>query len=289
VGRPMIAAGARQCLLLSFVALAVLFNGCLSSDVGRRSGDAIAIDEELDRFAPRLVITPLEAGQWALELEIGSVNDAESGAIVRAAGRIAWVSFVVYRPPGRRLDSLGRREVAIDVAGVRGRLSPIVYAGVKWVQPGLVEGDEYVMMTIRTDRGVVVRTGALFTEWALGYDSTRLALRLTREDGSLGFIARRMKAPAADEFTVGAGLLRVSLRDSLGAIVWSASDSAASSIPRPLMPDRIGDSITARFAFEGRDGRTGRDLAPGRYRLTGEVAAMPRPYFIHEEISWSGR
>ena len=277
--------------------LALLLTSACAPRVPSTTSAGPDVDERLDRLDPQLVVTPLEAGQWALELEIpraadGVANGAEVGAadavaLDAEARRIQWVSFVVYRPGVRRVDSLVRHELAIDTAGVRGSASPAVYAGVKWVQAGLVEGDEYVMMTIRTDRGVVVRSSPLFGELPLGVDSTRLELRLEVTGDSIALHARRRLPPARDEFFAGIEQMRIQLRDSSGAVVWTSGDGLSAPMPRPLLPDRVGDSVALRRAF--RDVRMRSPVPPGRYTVVGTVDASPRPYFIYEEIRWGGR
>lgn len=271
-------------------AIAIGIAGCAGARTSGSSGSGAsvpAIDQALEHFEPTLSATPLEAGQWAFELEMGG-RGSDREALSREARRIAWVSFVLYRPGAMRVDSLVRTVVGIDSTGID-PARPIVYAGVKWVPRGIAAGDEYVLMTMRTDRGVVVRASPLFSTWTRGYDSTRLALSLKHTRDSIELHVRRLRDPGSDEFIAGAGPTRMTLRDSSGAIVWSASDESTGELPRPLMPDRMGDSVVIRAGFDGRDARTGERLPPGRYTLTGEVSARPRPYFIHEEISWGGR
>lgn len=277
-------------MLVGAIAVAIVA-GCGGSSHtslrSARSGDAIAIDAALDGLDPRLVATPLEAGQWALELEIGRRESPDRAAIAEEARRIAWVSFIVMRPGAERVDSLTRAWVDIDTTA--GSRAMPVYTGVKWVPRGLAEGDEYVMMTIRTDRGVVVRSTPLFSELTRGYDSTRLALSIVLDDTSAGVRLTRRMPPSADEFIARGGGMRLTLFDAGGRLVRAWRQEPAQSMPHPVLPDRIGDTLTVRFPFDWRVAPMGDTLPDGRYRFVGELVALPRSYTTELEITKGGR
>jgi hypothetical protein len=274
--------------MLPVLAAALVVIGCGSSRLAR-SGGAVAVDDDLYRLSPTLTVLPLEAGQWGFEFTLAS--DASSLAMARAAAeRITAVSFVVYAGGGARFDSLSRRWVTIDSsAPPPGGSLVVAYTAAKWVPVGLPRGDEYVIMSVWTDRGVYVRTGSLFGQ-TLAIDDSTLVLRMRAEPdaGGLRFVldARRTAPMRAGEYRTSREPHVLRIVDADGETVWSSATSPGAVFVGPVLPDAVGTTFTHEVRFDGIDRRTGSRLKAGRYTLVGEVPAWPRSYTIQQELVW---
>jgi hypothetical protein len=265
---------------------------CASVRTVALDASAIAEDSALASLTPAVETTPLEAGQWALEFTLSVPAERHDDAVA-AARRIAAVGFALYRPPGVRVDTFARRQIAIDPDApiVDGR-QRIAETAVKWVQPGLATGTEYVVMSVWTDRGVVVRSTPLFSTWSDTADTAALTLALSSapSDGGRRFIlvVSRVHPQAGNEYVTSRTPYAIRIVDADGGEIWSSASPSNQTFIGPVLPD---DATPVRYeaTFDGIDRRSGRPLAPGRYRVIAEVRARPRASIIQQELDWVGR
>jgi hypothetical protein len=287
-------------LTVSLALLALATAGCSSSRTAGEAGrtlDRAAVERQsspvLEILNPHFDVVPTPEGPYALIFSAGASGTSDSPSM-RALRSIREVSFVVFDPDGRAIDSM--RTTEIPTSGIQnsdGGASLTATARVEWA-PGTAPAlGTRVLMRATADDGEILRLAEVPPPLANAtVRRDRLALSLETEQrgpSTLEFLftVERTAPAAPEEYLPSGERFRIEIVSETGELQWSSSHGQMfTQAIGPVVPAEVGERAVYRATFDGMSDETHQRLAPGRYRVIATVPAKPRAYVLREELAW---
>ena len=292
-------------VIIPMLVALVAATGCGSSRGTTTTGgaglDRVAIERQsspvYESLHPTFDVFPNGDGTYSFIFSAGAsgTSDAPTMRLLRG---IVEVSFTVHDGSGAMIDSLGTTDIPTSgIAGADGAASLTATGRVAWRPRSALTPPMQVVMRASGAEGVIVRIAELpmTSRGEIAPSSAeRLALTLTSEEraGRLDFVleVERVGPGAPDEYMPSGEQFRIEIFGDAGERVWSSSAGQMfTQALGPVLPARVGERVSYRASFDGRNDVTHESLAPGRYSIVATIPAKPSPYVLREELTWAGR
>lgn len=291
-------------LALVFIFAGALISGCGSSQ-SARSNDiptertvvpADSLDPELEALNPDFTITRPGEGGFILNFRAGG-GGVPGSPVMNALNRLSSVGFQIYAPDGRQLASVATQE--INTSGIanaeNGQASLTAFANIEWEPSEPLIPGTFAIAILRSDRGALARRVEFPSipaqNAADAAASIDIRVEVQERVGGVEFvlIARRIAPGPEEEYISSGEKYRIEIQSDVGETIWSSSTGRFfTQALVPMKPGPVGDEARYREFWDGRNELTRLPVPPGVYRLTATIPAVPRPYIIREEFTWSG-
>lgn len=257
------------------------------------------IDSALDKLNPQFAVTPLGGRRYSLTFVVGAGGPPSSPGMA-AIRSINSLAAQIYSADGTQLASLATQDVTISGTGnaANGTQSLMASGGIEWSAEKNVEPGTYAIMMAHTEKGVVMRrlsfpssdgaeakkpvAGKILHMWVESNDRA----------GGVEFtlhVSRLAPGPEG-EYMPSGEKFRIELENSVGETIWSSSRGKSfTQAIGEVEPIGVGEEVTYRILWDGRDRTSAAKAPPGVYRIVATIPAKPTPYTIREEFTWSGR
>lgn len=280
--------------------------GCRSSQSSENNDPPTArsvvppdsVDPALALLDPEFTISSISEGRYALNFRAGAGGTGSSPSMA-ALHSLNSVSFQIYAPNGDQLASIATQDITTSgtANAETGSASLTAFGGVEW-EPGtpLLPGT-YAIAILRSNDGAFARridfpgAGSAMTP-AQARASIDIAVETRSRGGGVEFLvtATRISPGPAEEYLPSGEKYRIEIRDDVGETIWSSSTGKVfTQALVPMDPGPVGDDVTYREFWDGRNELTRLPVPPGRYRLVITIPAHPTPYISRQEFTWSGR
>lgn len=291
-------------LTLALIIAGAVISGCGSSQ-SARSNDiptaktvvpADSLDPELEALNPEFTITGQGGRRFTLNFRAGG-GGAPNSPAMNALRRLSSVGFQIYAPDGRQVAALATQE--INTSGTAnaetGQASLTAFANIEWESPEPLIPGTFAIAVLRSDRGAFARRvelpGAVAQSPAEAAKSIDMQVEVENRVGGVEFVitARRIAPGPEQEYIPSGEKYRIEIRNDVGETIWSSSTGKFfTQALVPMSPGSVGDEVRYREFWDGRHELTRLPQPAGVFRLTATIPAVPRPYIIREEFTWSG-
>lgn len=287
-------------ITIALVAL-VAAAGCSSTRNATTGGaalDRVATERQsspvYESLHPALDVVPNGDGSYSFIFS-AAASGASDSPQMRLLRGIRSVTFTVHDATGE-VDSVTTTDIpASGVQGAEGEASLTATARVAWRPSGPLRPPVQIVMRATAEQGVIVRVADIAMQMAVATprgERLRMSLSSEQRAGVLEFILEVERMAPADptEYMPSGERFRIEIEGEQGERIWSSSAGQMfTQALGPVLPAAVGERVTYRATFDGRNDVTHAPLAPGRYRVVATIPAQPRPYVLREELTWSGR
>ncbi len=260
---------------------------------------ADSLDPALDALDPDFVA--MQTGDsYYLGMVAAAGGDPDSPAM-EALRSIRWVTFAIYSPDEKLLTSQSTNDIVMSgtPGNVRGRTEPGVggsvtaSAGFDWTPTGEVMPGTYVLMTVRSPSGIIMRRAPVLDGTAAKTPVKPLRLTLESRKRGIGvefvFGVERVGPAPPGEYIPSGEQYRIEITGHSGETVWESTRGKMNTQAiGSVRPAEVGRKVEYIEYWDGRSKTTRTRLEPGRYRIMAVVPAKPEPYVLREEFIWSG-